>query len=61
MVGRFKNFFGETLSRFRSPQSTYSTICAAIIAFSLAPCPKVILFDFEESLTFGWESQNFQT
>jgi hypothetical protein len=33
--GRFKSFFAETLSRFRSPQSTYSAICAAIIALNL--------------------------
>jgi hypothetical protein len=34
---RFKNFFGGTLSRFRSAQSAYSAVCAAIIAFNLAP------------------------
>jgi hypothetical protein len=37
MIGKFKNFFGETLSRFRSSQSAYSAICAAIIAFNLPP------------------------
>ncbi|MDR1232822.1 MAG: IS982 family transposase [Puniceicoccales bacterium] len=37
MIGKFKSFFGETLSRFRSPQSAYSAICAAIIAFNLGP------------------------
>ncbi|MDR0693282.1 MAG: transposase [Puniceicoccales bacterium] len=37
MIGRFKNFFGENLSRFRSSQSAYSAICAAIIAVNLAP------------------------
>jgi hypothetical protein len=37
MIGRFKSFFGETLSRFRSPQSAYSAIYAAIIACNLGP------------------------
>jgi hypothetical protein len=37
MISKFKNFFGETLSRFRSPQSAYSAICVAIIAFDLGP------------------------
>jgi hypothetical protein len=38
MIGKFKNFFGETFSRFRFVQSAYSAICAAIIAFNL-PLP----------------------
>ncbi|MDR2603082.1 MAG: transposase [Puniceicoccales bacterium] len=37
MIGKFKSFFGEILFRFRSPQSAYSAICAAIIAFNLGP------------------------
>jgi hypothetical protein len=37
MIGRFKNFFDETLSRFRSSQSAYSAICAAVIAFNFSP------------------------
>jgi hypothetical protein len=37
MIGRFKNFFGETLSRFRSQQSAYFAIWVAIIAFNLDP------------------------
>jgi hypothetical protein len=37
MIGRFKNFFGENLPRFRSSQSAYFAICAAIIACNLAP------------------------
>jgi hypothetical protein len=37
MIGRFKNFFGGTLSHFPSAQSAYSAICAVIIAFNLAP------------------------
>jgi hypothetical protein len=36
MIGRFKSFSGETLFRFRSPQSAYFAICAAIIAFNFS-------------------------
>jgi hypothetical protein len=36
MARKFKSFFGKTLSRFRSPQSAFSAICAAIIAFNFA-------------------------
>ncbi|MDR2603124.1 MAG: transposase [Puniceicoccales bacterium] len=37
MIGKFKNFFGETLSRFLSPQSAYSAIYTAIIPSNLDP------------------------
>jgi hypothetical protein len=37
MTGRFKNFFCETLSRFRYPQSPYSAIGAPIIACIFSP------------------------
>jgi hypothetical protein len=35
MIGKFENFFDETLSRFRSAQSAYFAICAPIITFNL--------------------------
>lgn len=35
VIGKFKNFFGNTLSRFRSPQAAFSAICAAIVTVNL--------------------------
>ncbi|MDR1457776.1 MAG: transposase, partial [Puniceicoccales bacterium] len=32
VIGKFKNFFGASLSRFRSPRSAFSAICAAVLA-----------------------------
>jgi IS5 family transposase len=32
VIGKFKNFFGATLSRFRSPQAAFSAICAGVLA-----------------------------
>jgi hypothetical protein len=36
VIGKFKNFFGATLSRFRSPQTAFSAICTGILAVNLA-------------------------
>jgi hypothetical protein len=35
VIGKFKNFFGATLSRFRSPQAAFSAICTGILAVNL--------------------------
>jgi IS5 family transposase len=35
VIGKFKNFFGTKLSRFRSPQAAFSAICAGILAVNL--------------------------
>jgi hypothetical protein len=32
VIGKFKNFFGAKLSRFRSPQAAFSAICAGVLA-----------------------------
>jgi hypothetical protein len=32
VIGKFKDFFGTTLSPFRSPKSAFSAICAAVLA-----------------------------
>ncbi|MDR1891298.1 MAG: transposase [Puniceicoccales bacterium] len=32
VIGKFKNFFGATLSRFRSPRAAFSAICIGILA-----------------------------
>ncbi|MDR1891073.1 MAG: transposase [Puniceicoccales bacterium] len=34
VIGKFKNFFGSTLSRFRSPQSAFSAICSGVLALN---------------------------
>jgi hypothetical protein len=35
VIGKFKDFFGATLSRFRSPQAALSAIRAGILAVNL--------------------------
>jgi IS5 family transposase len=35
VIGKFKNFFGSKLSRFRSPQAAFSAICADVLAVNL--------------------------
>jgi IS5 family transposase len=35
VIGKFKNFFGAKLSRFRSPQAAFSAICAGVLAVNL--------------------------
>jgi hypothetical protein len=32
VIGKFKNFFGAKLSRFRSPQAAFSAICVGVLA-----------------------------
>jgi hypothetical protein len=36
VIGKFKDFFGATLSRFRSPQAAFSAICAGILVVNLS-------------------------
>jgi hypothetical protein len=36
VIGKFKNFFGATLSRFRSPQAAFSAICAGVLAVNFS-------------------------
>jgi hypothetical protein len=35
VIGKFKNFFGKTFFRFRSPQAALSAICAGVLAVNL--------------------------
>jgi hypothetical protein len=35
VTGKFKNFFGATPFRFRSPQAAFSAICTGILAVNL--------------------------
>jgi hypothetical protein len=35
VIGKFKNFFGTKLSRFRSPKAAFSAICAGVLAVNL--------------------------
>jgi hypothetical protein len=34
VIGKFKNFCGAILSRFRSPQAAFSAIWVAVLAFN---------------------------
>jgi hypothetical protein len=35
VIGKFKNFFGAKLSRFRSPRTAFSAICVGVLAVNL--------------------------
>jgi IS5 family transposase len=35
VIGKFKDIFGATLSRFRSPQAAFAAICAGVLAINL--------------------------
>jgi hypothetical protein len=35
MIGKFKDYFGPSLSRFRSPRAAFSAICAGVLAVNL--------------------------
>jgi hypothetical protein len=34
-IGKFKNFLGAKLSRFRSPRAAFSAICAGVLSVNL--------------------------